>query len=138
MVRMMRLVAVTALVLICRVGVAPVGTATAPAAADPQVAGDEPFAQFVAVEYAEADTELVLIRGFPKLMVAAPELPEWVSVKAVVGLLPAPRMLCHVQVSVTLVAPFQNAPFQLKAREGWFATFVAKALSPLIEPLASI
>lgn len=44
------LFAVTAVVLICKVGVAPVGTATLPAAAEPQTAGDAAEAQFVAVE----------------------------------------------------------------------------------------
>jgi hypothetical protein len=42
--------AVTAVVLIVSEGVAPIGTATLPAAADPQTAGEAEDAQFVRVE----------------------------------------------------------------------------------------
>ena len=49
--RKIRLFAVTCVVLICSVGLVPVGTATAPSGAAAQTAGDAPLAQFVTVEY---------------------------------------------------------------------------------------
>ena len=50
MLSMIRLLAVTAEVFTVSVGFVPVGTATAPAAAEPHTAGDAPFAQLVPVE----------------------------------------------------------------------------------------